>query len=1247
MGACCEEERNNNNTTKKNYISEDNDKLQIPNFKRKLPEKDINKNSKNIQNRAEDFNRYNLQNKNEIYSKEYGTSSKLDLILKKKGIIIQDTFFENINDNQEKDKPYLELKKYEKQVLIEEFLNKHQIFLDYLKNASINLSSELKSNESYIYQNNNIIQYNRNFNLNSRYENINNNQLITGIIKNENVENVFINKIINELKEIKKNKERCKLEYLTILLVGQSKIGKRKLIKYMLKLNKLAKYKKNNFFQVFKSDNVKNLQLIKYKGIGYGDNNDAYTIKNNTINFILGQQNKGNYNDFIHCIWYCIHGDRFQKVELEYLLELKKVYSNNCMPIIFVYLNGKISKKFEDYIKSYLEDAVIVDIMLEEKIKVDGTKETASGGDILFELTINKLRESLSGNMQQIMLANIKNDIKKQLSKKNEEIKNKIIQLNKSFINKYSKVNDDREFIDNLISIIGRRIKFFLNENINISNTSLNLIKNSFIIRTILDFMNDCKNKIGEIIQNIVNEKANLFLTKQIVLEKFYSTNININNKRTLMHFRKTNELFLMKNFYFIAQKHILKVVLEFCQDYNNNFYNKLIGEFNEITGNLLIRNDFDETIQNLFYLKLKNLNYFVDLHHNKNDNIIFPKIEPSNISLEVALDLDDINDKSFNIDLTTTEEKNYTDNEKIDLNNSIQQVYFSSIPLKNKTILGKEMVEVLNDYLLKNFEFFSDLDCKGDNLLAMVNNFIEEDLKLFCKNNHENFIFMLDEYHKQNFNKNNFISFSNLNEKDDSKFLSKIKRTFDNLKNDKSFAKIDYLSCLLTGKSGAGKSTLINALLKEELAPTGEPEICTLEPKPYHNKKVKFLKLFDTRGVELIPEYGNDNILRDIENIISNVGIFPYGDNFNYYNNNNLNYNMNMNMNMNNQYLNNINESLEESNEKIELEPLNYNDYIQCIWYCVSNENKFDNQDINFINSLNSRLKNISVIIVCTKSIYKEDIKKTEEDVKKHFKKINFHYLLAKEKKNVNSYGLEELIYKTIEQYKIANNCKIFNDIKKRIKKEVIREFKNENKKRIKNMNEKIAKYVINNFNKIIEVNMFDKYILNFILNILNAFVSIEEIQKLSHININKTNAYNNKSLLNYINKYTEFYKSITKKLIDAVKEKKAINYLNIQSIIEKNSRTNINVEYKCNSFDFIQKIEKILTNCFYHMAQRYFLYQFIVNYGCFAKEIGMDLNNILISILEKPDNEHYFKEIYQQKVKDIEKKIRNYYKN
>ena len=65
------------------------------------------------------------------------------------------------------------------------------------------------------------------------------------------------------------------------------------------------------------------------------------------------------------------------------------------------------------------------------------------------------------------MLTNIKNDIKKQLSKENEEIKNKIIQLNKSFINKYSKVNDDREFIDNLISIIGRRIKFFLNENIN------------------------------------------------------------------------------------------------------------------------------------------------------------------------------------------------------------------------------------------------------------------------------------------------------------------------------------------------------------------------------------------------------------------------------------------------------------------------------------------------------------------------------------------------------------------------------------------------------------------------------------------------------------------------------------------------------------------------------------------------------------------------------------------------------------
>ena len=52
-----------------------------------------------------------------------------------------------------------------------------------------------------------------------------------------------------------------------------------------------------------------------------------------------------------------------------------------------------------------------------------------------------------------------------------------------------------------------------------------------------------------------------------------------------------------------------------------------------------------------------------------------------------------------------------------------------------------------------------------------------------------------------------------------------------------------------------------INALLKEYLAPETNPKIGTTKLKAYSNDKVKFLKFIDTRGVELIKNYGNDNI--------------------------------------------------------------------------------------------------------------------------------------------------------------------------------------------------------------------------------------------------------------------------------------------------------------------------------------------------------------------------------------------------
>ena len=51
-------------------------------------------------------------------------------------------------------------------------------------------------------------------------------KLISNIIKNENAEIICKNKIINEIEEIK-NSEKCKIDHLTILIIGRHKIGKK------------------------------------------------------------------------------------------------------------------------------------------------------------------------------------------------------------------------------------------------------------------------------------------------------------------------------------------------------------------------------------------------------------------------------------------------------------------------------------------------------------------------------------------------------------------------------------------------------------------------------------------------------------------------------------------------------------------------------------------------------------------------------------------------------------------------------------------------------------------------------------------------------------------------------------------------------------------------------------------------------------------------------------------------------------
>ena len=230
----------------------------------------------------------------------------------------------------------------------------------------------------------------------------------------------------------------------------------------MLQLNNDNPTETYKNFRKYRSSKVKNLQLIKYKGIGYDNNNSADIIRDNTISFIREQISKGNYNNFVHCIWYCLSGTRVEDVEIRYLKELKQVYNDDSMPIIIVYIDEVIPKETEEYIKNILPNTIIVSVIPKDIKLPNGRIRRSIGCDKLMKITIDKIMEALMGNMQTTMTKNIKEEIIRQISHENKKIKNNIIEtVINDFLYNYREVKNDSLFIYYLLTILGKKLKEF------------------------------------------------------------------------------------------------------------------------------------------------------------------------------------------------------------------------------------------------------------------------------------------------------------------------------------------------------------------------------------------------------------------------------------------------------------------------------------------------------------------------------------------------------------------------------------------------------------------------------------------------------------------------------------------------------------------------------------------------------------------------------------------------------------------
>ena len=367
-------------------------------------------------------------------------------------------------------------------------------------------------------------------------------KLVSSFETSENLEEVNEEQIKQLTNAYMKEKGSSVIQHINILLVGPSGVGKSTLINSVLHLEGDLCAKEGGSEpctmgapKYYGSTQI-TYRIADSRGIEKSKDYGIDEVTKDVKEFIEKQLLTKEPDNYVHCIWYCITGSRFEEVEKETLETLSSVYDDNKLPIIVVYTKAAFPFLYEEIQKKVNQldrNFEFIPVIAKDMEMKKGLIAKKDGVDELLNVSVNKAKQAV----QSSCFTGIKNIIKDQV-RKNNELQNKqmekyIKQENEKKINKFKEQMEINEMVSNISDLIISVIKYYLYNGVKSLNSDSVKSIESFLLK----FFNQCIKEYKDIFSLLVEENSTKIAKKVYELQK----EINLQNE-SIMGFTESED---------------------------------------------------------------------------------------------------------------------------------------------------------------------------------------------------------------------------------------------------------------------------------------------------------------------------------------------------------------------------------------------------------------------------------------------------------------------------------------------------------------------------------------------------------------------------------------------------------------------------------------------------------------------------------------------------------------------------------